>query len=79
MEDKVIKSIAASLSMEEPAIRQNLTASLTTMPNVTNISMIETVLNLEVAFGIEIPDEDTEALVSVNDFISYIKDNAPGA
>ena len=76
MEDKVIKSIAASLSMEEPAIRQNLTASLTTMPNVTNISMIETVLNLEVAFGIEIPDEAAEKIQSVQDAINYISENS---
>ncbi len=41
-----------------------------------SLAIVEVVLALEEQFEIEIPDEDTEKIKTVNDAIEYIKSNA---
>ena len=41
-----------------------------------SLAIVEVVLVLEEQFEIEIPDEDTEKIKTVNDAIQYIKANA---
>ena len=41
-----------------------------------SLAIVEVVLALEEQFEIEIPDEDTEKIKTVNDAIQYIKSNA---
>jgi acyl carrier protein len=41
-----------------------------------SLAIVEVVLALEEQFEIEIPDEDTEKIKTVNDAIEYIKTNA---
>ena len=41
-----------------------------------SLAIVEVVLALEEQFEIEIPDEDTEKIKTVNDAIQYIKANA---
>jgi acyl carrier protein len=41
-----------------------------------SLAIVEVVLALEEQFEIEIPDEDTEKIKTVNDAIEYIKANA---
>ena len=40
-----------------------------------SLDTVELVMALEEEFGIEIPDEDAEKIVTVGDAIQYIKDN----
>lgn len=40
-----------------------------------SLDVVELVMALEEKFGIEIPDEVAEKIVTVNDVVQYIKDN----
>jgi acyl carrier protein len=44
-----------------------------------SLAVVELVLALEEAFGIEIPDEDTEQIKTVKDATDYIKTHAKQA
>jgi acyl carrier protein len=41
-----------------------------------SLDVVELVMALEEKFDIEIPDEDAEGILTVNDAIKYIEDNA---
>ncbi len=43
-----------------------------------SLGLVELVLAFEEAFEIDIPDEDTEKIRSVQDAVSYIEKNAKG-
>lgn len=43
--------------------------------NADSIDFVEFVLDLEDAFGAEIPDEEAEKLITVGDAVNYIKEN----
>ena len=40
-----------------------------------SLDAVELVMALETEFGIEIPDEDAEKVVTVGDVVDYIKEN----
>ena len=40
-----------------------------------SLDLVELIMALEEEFGIEIPDEDAEKVVSVGDVVNYIKEN----
>ena len=42
-----------------------------------SLGLVELVLALEEAFGIQIPDEDTEKLKTVQDTVDYIESHLP--
>ena len=44
-----------------------------------SLDTVELVMALEEEFGIEIPDEDAEKMVTVGDAIKYIEQKAAGA
>ncbi len=52
------------------------TASFTEDLKADSLAVVELVLALEEAFKIEIPDEDTEQIKTVQDAIDYIKAHA---
>ena len=41
-----------------------------------SLDTVELIMALEEEFGIEVPDEEAEKLVSVGDVVRYIEDNA---
>ena len=41
-----------------------------------SLDIVELIMALEEEFDIEIPDADAEKVVTVNDVVDYIKDNA---
>lgn len=43
-----------------------------------SLGLVELVLGFEEAFEIDIPDEDTEKIRTVQDAVDYIKQNATG-
>jgi acyl carrier protein len=71
---KVIDIISSQLEIEADKIKP--TASFTDDLKADSLAVVELVLALEEAFGIEIPDEDTEKIRTVQDAITYIQNHS---
>ncbi|MCA9673184.1 MAG: acyl carrier protein [Myxococcales bacterium] len=71
---KVIEIISKQLEIEADKIKPE--ASFTDDLKADSLAVVELVLALEEEFGIEIPDEDTEKIRTVQDAITYIEQHA---
>ncbi|MCC6749537.1 MAG: acyl carrier protein [Deltaproteobacteria bacterium] len=71
---KVIEIISRQLDHDADKIKPE--ASFTDDLQADSLAVVELVLALEEAFGIEIPDEDTEKIRTVQDAITYIQNHA---
>ncbi len=74
--DRVKKIVVNQLGVEEAEVTP--TASFTDDLGADSLDLVELVMSLEEEFSdtgkkIEIPDEDAEKLVTVQDAVSYIK------
>lgn len=69
---RVIQIISEQLDIEIDKIKP--AASFTDDLKADSLAVVELVLALEEEFGIEIPDEETEKIRTVQDAITYIKD-----
>ena len=69
--EKVIEIVASQLEIEKTKIKPE--SSFTDDLKADSLAVVELVLALEEAFGIEIPDEDTESIKTVKDAIVYIE------
>ncbi len=69
--EKVIEIVASQLEIEKAKIKPE--SSFTDDLKADSLAVVELVLALEEAFGIEIPDEDTESIKTVKDAITYIE------
>ena len=76
VEQKVREIICAQLEVSPEQIK--LESSFTDDLKADSLAVVELVLALEEAFGIAIPDEDTEQIKTVKDAIEYIKAHAQG-
>jgi acyl carrier protein len=74
VESKVREIICAQLEVAPEKVRPE--ASFTDDLKADSLAVVELVLALEEAFGIEIPDEDTEQIKTVKDAVEYIKAHA---
>ncbi|MCP3959818.1 MAG: acyl carrier protein [bacterium] len=74
VEDKVKSIIAEQLGVETSEVTQ--TASFTDDLGADSLDIVELVMAFEEEFGIEIPDEDAEKIVKVQDACSYIDQHA---
>ncbi len=68
---KVIEIVASQLELNADEIKPE--SSFTEDLKADSLAVVELVLALEEAFGIEIPDEDTETIKTVRDAITYIE------
>jgi acyl carrier protein len=68
---QVIEIVATQLEMDPTHIKPE--SSFTEDLKADSLAVVELVLALEEAFGIEIPDEDTESIKTVKDAITYIE------
>lgn len=73
-EAKVKELICQQLEVSEEQLRP--AASFVDDLKADSLAVVELVLALEQEFNIEIPDEDTEKIKTVQDAISYIKSHA---
>ena len=73
MLEKVKAVIAEKLNVEESEITES--TSFKDDLNADSLDLFEMVMALEEEFGIEIPSEDLEKLVTVGDVLDYLKDN----
>ena len=71
---KVVEIIGKQLELEPDKIKHE--ASFTEDLKADSLAVVELVLALEEAFGLEISDEDTEKIRTVKDAISYIEAHA---
>ncbi|HMO56174.1 MAG TPA: acyl carrier protein [Roseiflexaceae bacterium] len=70
MEARLKKIVAEQLGVEEDRIVPE--ARFTDDLNADSLDLVEMIMSLEEEFGIEIPDEAAEKILSVGDAIDYI-------
>jgi acyl carrier protein len=74
IEAKVKELICQQLEVSEDQLKPS--ASFTDDLKADSLAVVELVLALEQEFDMEIPDEETEKIKTVQDAISYIKNHA---
>ena len=72
--EKVKGIIVEQLGVSESAV--TMEASFIDDLGADSLDIVELIMALEEEFDIEIPDADAEKVVTVNDVVEYIKDNA---
>jgi len=72
VEEKVKKIIVEQLGVEESQVSPE--AKFIEDLGADSLDTVELVMALEEEFGLEIPDEEAEKIVTVRDAIQYIKD-----
>ena len=72
VEEKVKRIIVEELGVEESAV--NPDAKFIEDLGADSLDTVELVMRLEEEFGLEIPDEDAEKILTVRDAVEYIKD-----
>ena len=75
--DRVRAIIAEQLGVKLEEVTDS--ASFIEDLGADSLDTVELVMALEEEFGIEIPDEDAEKMVTVGDAIKYIEQKAAGA
>ena len=71
--NKVKDIIVEQLGVAETAITPE--ASFIDDLGADSLDIVELIMALEEEFDLEIPDNDAEKVVTVNDVVEYIKDN----
>lgn len=74
LEEKVKKIIAEQLGVEEEDITPD--SSFVEDLGADSLDTVELVMAFEEEFGIEIPDEDAEKILTVQNVVDYIKEKA---
>ena len=79
MSSEEVLEKAKGIIVEQLGVAENsvtLEASFIDDLGADSLDIVELVMALEEEFDIEIPDADAEKVVTVNDVVEYIKDNA---
>lgn len=76
IEKKIKELISQQLEVSEDQLKPK--ASFIDDLKADSLTVVELVLALEQEFDIEIPDEDTEKIKTVEDAINYVKEHAQG-
>ncbi|MGH9412113.1 MAG: acyl carrier protein [Terriglobales bacterium] len=71
IEEKVRQIVVEKLGVEAAEVTPN--ASFVEDLGADSLDLVELVMELETAFEVQIPDEDTEKIRRVQDAIDYIK------
>ena len=71
IEEKVIKIVAEQF--EVPVEKVALSSLFADDLKADSLSVVELVLAIEEAFGLEIPDEHAEKIKTVGDVVNYVK------
>lgn len=73
MSEKMKSIIAEQLNIDASEI--TLESSFKDDLNADSLDLFEMVMALEDNYGVEIPSEDLEKLLTVGDVVNYLKDN----
>ncbi|RKX58483.1 MAG: acyl carrier protein [Thermodesulfobacteriota bacterium] len=71
VEEKVIEIISEKLNLSKDQIKPE--ASFVEDLGADSLDLVELVMAMEEAFGMEVPDEEAEKLRTVKDVIDYVK------
>ena len=71
--EKVKTVIVEQLGIDESSVRME--SSFLDDLGADSLDIVEFIMALEEEFGIEIPDEDVEKIVTVKDVVEYISEN----
>jgi len=71
VEEKVIEIISQKLNLSKDQIKPE--ASFVDDLGADSLDLVELVMAMEEAFGMEVPDEEAEKLRTVKDVIDYVK------
>lgn len=74
MEEKVNQIVVEQLDVEPSEVTPE--ASFVDDLGADSLDRVELVMAFEEAFGLEIPDEDAEKILTVKDAVDYIQKNA---
>lgn len=74
MFEKVKEIVAKELMVEEDEI--TLESDIKEDLGADSLAVVDLAMALEDEFGVEIPDEDLEAIKTVGDIVNYLKDKA---
>ena len=74
MQEKVIKIVSDATKVEAGNIKgkTNFVDDL----NLDSLDMVEMMMKMEEEFGVEIPEDKTEELKTINDVTNFLKSNA---
>lgn len=70
MQARLKKIVAEQLNVEESQVVPS--ARFSDDLNADSLDLVEMIMSLEEEFGVEIPDEDAERILTVQDAIDYI-------
>ncbi|MDR2650892.1 MAG: acyl carrier protein [Prevotellaceae bacterium] len=70
---KVKSIIVEKLAVDENEVTP--TASFTNDLGADSLDIVELIMEFEKEFGVSIPDEDAEKIVTVGDAVAYIEDH----
>ncbi|MAA76094.1 MAG: acyl carrier protein [Salinisphaeraceae bacterium] len=76
VEERVHKIVAEQLSVSDDQVKGE--ASFVDDLGADSLDTVELVMALEEEFEIDIPDEEAEKIVNVQDAVDYIKANVEG-
>lgn len=71
MQEQVIKLISDATKIELAQIKP--TTSFVDDLNLDSLDIVELLMKMEDEFGVEIPEEDAEALKNVEDIVKYLE------
>lgn len=72
--DRVKKIVVEHLSVEESKVTEN--ASFIDDLGADSLDTVELVMAFEEEFGVEIPDDAAERILTVKDAVSFLEENA---
>ena len=74
--DRVKKVLVEQLDVDEDAVTQN--ASIVDDLGADSLDVVEIIMGLEEEFDVEIPDEDAEKIMTVQQIITYVEEKGKG-
>lgn len=74
IQEKVIAIVSEAANVETANIKAE--TSFVDDLNLDSLDMVEMMMKMEEEFGVEIPEEKTEDLKTINDVMDYLKNNA---
>lgn len=73
MEARLRKIVVEQLGVEESKVVPS--ASFVEDLNADSLDLVELIMSLEEEFGIEIPDEDAEKIITFGDALNYLEEH----
>ena len=73
MFDSVVEIIANQLQIDTDII--DGTSKVMEDLGADSLDVVEMLMTMEETFGISVPDEDIEELITVNDVVAYVESN----